>query len=71
MRNVNLVNKFVSKSKLENGRIHLQITNLWLSKLTKIVKSQSTLQKIHKNSKTFKQDCYLTYAKLFQGVLNI
>ena len=63
VRNFNLVNEFVSITKLENGRINLQITNLWQSKLTKAVKSQSTLRKSHENAKIFKRDCYLPYAK--------
>ena len=63
VRNFNLVYKFVSITKLKNGTINLQITNLWQSKLTKSVKSQYTLWKIHKNSNTFKEDCYLTYVK--------
>ena len=63
VRSFNFVNKFVSITKLKNGRINLQIANLWQSKLTKAVKSQCTLWKIHENSKIFKQDCYLTYVK--------
>ena len=33
------------------------------NKLTKGMKSQSTLSKIYENSKIFKQDCCLTYVK--------
>ena len=42
VHNFNLVNKFVSITKLKKGRINLRIMNLWQSKLTNGIKSQYT-----------------------------